>query len=158
MLFPGFPRTGRHRERSGPAAFRFPKIETEHAERVCKCFVNLGLGELGDRGCKTGREFRLHGLQLSHSMGKCETTLPDPTFPISFRHERLSDGLVTIRRGRDLGGAATETSPVTPTPHASQSLLRHSVELVRPVRSTASPVLCDIFAAWMACSWSRRTL
>jgi hypothetical protein len=88
---------------------------------VYKCFVNLSPGEQGDGGCKTGREFRLHGRQISYYARMCETTSADPTFPISLWHERLFNGLVTSRRGQDLGGAAPKKSPITPAPHASQN-------------------------------------
>jgi hypothetical protein len=61
---------------------------------VCKCFKDLGLGELGDGECGAARVLRLHDLQFLYCMDRCE--MPPPDLPIS----RVTDYL-WVRKGAD---------------------------------------------------------
>jgi WD40 repeat protein len=81
----------------------------EFTELVCKCFVNVGLGELKPAEHISDREFRLHDLQWNY----CSTqSRHSSSFgkPVSFWNERLLDGLVT---------AAGVSNPTVLSPEAS---------------------------------------
>jgi hypothetical protein len=86
-------------------------VESDIVECVCKCFVNLGLGELGTGDC-SAREFRLHDLQWLYCERWCRMPPPDHGVPVSLWHERLLDSLIIRTSAVNFVGAALGTSIV----------------------------------------------